>query len=820
MDEILARLAAAISRKDSPEEAIQSWALALGTALPGLRVWVLRRDAGASPAAAWIPTAAPPPFPDDLLMRPGSIAATTLSGGEPGWYRPGQDGKEAEPRAPESSYLKRRGGTWLFLPVPAGSPAGLVVLNHPDRESLEGALEVIGRAARLAQPHLGLMAARREVDRRIEERTAELALFYETMRALAFAKSETDIATLLGPILGPALGIQMLGLFVLKPARAELHVEVMGPTGPSALRSFRRAVVSQAVAMLPVPAPSVRVRVNRPVRLLAGASAQGADIHVPLIVHESRLGLLSVRTRGPSVDEMRARLFFTVASQAALTLERVRTTQEASLLTVRSVLNSMREGVILVNRSLGVVMANPAAECLAPALVGGPLPSRLRRLGDVALAPLIESMAAGEEAPPPVEVYAREADRIIHLTVSPAIGLKGLFEGAILVLSDVTEEKKIQEQLMQTEKLSSLGEMISGVAHELNNPLASIMGNAQLLEQRDGVADDVRKKVTTISSEADRCHRIMQNLLRFARKQAPERRAVDLNSVVGSVVQLLGYQLQADNIALDVDLDRGMGTVMGDYHTLQQVFVNLVTNAHHAMKEKGGRGVLRIVTRCDGLTCCAEVSDTGPGIRPEHLKRVFDPFFTTKEPGQGTGLGLSLAYGTVKEHQGTITARSRVGSGSTFRVEIPVASGTAGQLHEHRAAEGAVAPAGAFSQGRRILVVEDEVSLSEMICEALAAEGHQVDRAADGLAARELLGRGSYDLIISDLKMPNMDGRELYDSVFRVNPDLARRIVFSTGDTVSADTQDFFRRTGNPFISKPFSLPELYAAVNTALRES
>ncbi len=778
---------------------------------------MLRREVGGRGLpAVWIPTDSTPPFPDDLLARPGSIAAAALAGGGPGWYRPARGGPERALRAPESSYLKRRGGTWLFLPVPQGSPAGLAVLSHPDGETLEGSLDLLGRAARLAQPHLGLLAARREVDRRIEERTAELALFYETMRALAFAKTETDIATLLGHILGPAIGIEMLGLLVLKHGRAELHVEVIGKTGPSALRSFRRSIVGQAAAMLGISIPSVRVRVNRPARLVADAAAQGADLHVPLIVHESRLGLLSIRSGGPAADEMKARLFFTVASQAALTLERVRTTQEASHLTVRSVLNSMRQGVILVDRGLGVVMANPAAESLSALLLGGPLPARLRRLGGIDLAPVIESLAAGEEAPPPVQLYARDPDRTFHLTVSPAVGLRGHFEGAILVLGDVTEEKRVQEQLMQTEKLSSLGEMISGVAHELNNPLASIMGNAQLLDMKDGIAEDVRKKVATISSEADRCHRIMQNLLRFARKQAPERRPVDLNSVVGSVVQLLGYQLQADNIALDVDLDREMLPVMGDFHTLQQVFVNLVTNAHHAMKEKGGRGVLRIVTRCDGLTCRAEVCDTGAGIRPEHLKKVFDPFFTTKEAGRGTGLGLSLAYGTIKEHQGSITARSRVGSGSTFMVEIPVIAGAPQPAEVQR---GAVAPAGALvTSGRRILVVEDEESLSQMICEALIADGHSVDRAADGLAAREMLGKGSYDLIISDLKMPNMDGRELYDAVSRTNPDLARRIVFSTGDTVSADTQDFFKRTGNPFISKPFSLSDLYAAVHSALR--
>jgi two-component system NtrC family sensor kinase len=813
VDESLSRLASAISRTDSPEEAIRSFGSTFGASLPGLRVWTLRREAGSSgPPATWIPSAEPPPFPVEVLSQPGSVAMAAISRAEAIRF----PDETNEDRPPEASYLKRRGGAWIFLPVPSTSPAGALVLFHADAGLLEGSLAAIHAAVRLIQPHLALLVARREVEKRIEERTAELALFYETSRALAFAKSETDIATLLGHTLGPALGLEMLGLLVLKPGRAELFVEMIGETNPSVLRGFRRTVAGKAAEALGRPIPPVRVRVNRPARLTSERTRKGAELHVPLIVHESHLGLLSIRSSGPSIDELRARLFYTVASQAALTLERVRTTQEASLLTVRAVLNSMREGVVLVNRNLGVVMANPAGESLAAALLGTPLPSRLRRLGNVDLAPVIESLAVGEEAPSPLEIVSQETDRVFHITVSPAMGLRGLFEGAILVLSDVTKQTRIQEQLMQSEKLSSLGEMISGVAHELNNPLASIMGYAQLLEQ-SGVPKETQRKVGAINSEASRCHRIVQNLLRFARKQAPERRPVDLNSVVGSVVQLLGYQLQSDNIALDVDLDREMRSIVGDFHALAQVFVNIVNNAHHAMKEKGGRGVLRIATRCDGLTCRVEVSDTGPGIRPHHLKKIFDPFFSTKEVGKGTGLGLSLAYGTVKDHGGQISARSRPEQGTSFIVELPAVA----TLEEAPAAAKAVAVRGELVQGgKRILVVEDEASLSEMICEALSAEGHQVDRAGDGVTASKKVKEGSYDLIISDLKMPNMGGRELYDAVHRMDPDLARRIIFSTGDSVSADTQAFFRQIGNPYLTKPFNLRDLYNAVNTALRES
>lgn len=814
-DEILSRLAEAIASEDAPEAAVRAFNSALGSALPGLRAWAVRKEAGSSSVpAVWISSEDPPPFPADVFSRPSSLAVRAMRRGETDRF-PGLEPEDAaRERPPEASYLKRRGGAWLFMPVPASSPSGAFILNHADREVLDRAEPLIRRAVRLVQPHLGVLAARREVEKRIEERTAELALFYETSRALGFAQSESDIVTLLGSILGPALKLELLGLLVIKPGRSDLLVETVGEAGASALKAFRRAVSQQARAHLMDAARPIHVRINRPARLVRSADTGGGDLHVPLIIHESTLGLLSIRTRDPAVDELKARIFFTVASQACLTLERIRSTQEANLLTVRAVLNSMREGVIRVSRDLSVVMANPAADAMAPALLGGPLPARLRRLGDVDLAPVIESLAAGDEAPHPVEIYIPESDGAFHLTVSPAVGLRGIFEGAILVLSDVTEEKKIQQQLMQSEKLSSLGEMISGVAHELNNPLASIMGFAQLMEQSE-TAGPVHGKVVSIRREADRCHRIVKNLLRFARKQAPERKPLDINSVVGSVVQLLGYQLQSDNIALDLELASDMQPVMGDYHALQQVFVNLVTNAHHAMKEKGGRGILRITTTCDGLTCRVEVDDTGPGVRPEHLKRIFDPFFTTKEVGKGTGLGLSLAYSTMKEHKGQISARSRPGSGTSFFVELPVAAA----VTEVAPVAEAVAPAGTLATGgKRILVVEDEVSLSEMMSEALSAEGHMVDRAADGLAAREMLRNGSYDLIISDLKMPHMGGKELYAAIHSMDPDLAGRIIFSTGDSVSAETQDFFRRTGNAVLTKPFNLSDLFSAVHTALQ--
>ncbi|HZE88675.1 MAG TPA: ATP-binding protein, partial [Verrucomicrobiae bacterium] len=472
------------------------------------------------------------------------------------------------------------------------------------------------------------------------------------------------------------------------------------------------------------------------------------------------------------------------------------------------------EGVVLLDRRGNVAVANPAAKALLRDIQGRPLGKRLRRLGVLDIGSLMEAVAGGA-AQIPREIAVAETEKFYQVSAAPVTGLRGAHEGIVLVLSDVTQQRRLLDQLAQSEKLSSLGVMISGFAHELNNPLASITGFAQLLAERDLVAD-VQKKIAAINSEAKRCHRIVENLLRFARKQPSERRPVDINSVLGSVLQLMGYQLQSDGIIVDVDLDRNMLPLIGDFHALQQVFVNIIHNARQAMKQKGGGGLLTIVTRLAGRTCSAEISDTGPGIPAENLRKIFDPFFSTKPVGEGTGLGLSIVYGTIQEHGGTIHARSRVGSGTTFVIEIP-ASGAAAETHPPVVVD---AIATAPMPSRRILVVEDELSLADMMCEALSAEGHHVEAAADGNAAREKLSASRYDLIISDMKMPTMGGRELYDTVLELDPELARRIIFSTGDSVSADTQAFFQKIGNPYLTKPFNLSDLYRLVHKTLRGS
>ncbi|MBI3450883.1 MAG: response regulator [Acidobacteria bacterium] len=810
-DSLILKLAAVLA-SSPPEHAASALAASLEEAVPGLRAFLLafRSDARRL-EFEW--AASPPPFPAPSPADGRSAAVAALRGAGP---------LEIAPGAPaiysESAYLGRSGLWWWLVPPGGDSAGALLALSHADPDAVRRHLHEIRIAVGLLRPSLALVAARQDLDRRVGARRSELELFYETSRALAHAKTAEDVALVLSENLAGEIGMEALALLLTTPERAELFVETHGDASPSALRQFRRGVLREAAGAASRRPARLVVRVNqfrspRPFGL-PGRAPSPDPIHIHLSVQGRFLGLVSVQPGAAALPEAKLRLLYTIASQAALTLDRVAKVEAAGVLKIQAVLDSMTEGVVLLDRRLNVSVANPAARALLRDIQGRPLGKRLRRLGAIDIASLMESVAGGS-APIPQEIAVAETEKFYQVSAAPVAGLRGAPEGIVLVLSDVTKQRRLLDQLAQSEKLSSLGVMISGFAHELNNPLASITGFAQLLAERNLVAD-VQKKITAINSEAKRCHRIVENLLRFARKQPSERRPVDLNSVLGSVLQLMGYQLQSDGIIVDVDLDRNMVPLVGDFHALQQVFVNIIHNARQAMKQKGGGGLLTIVTRSTGQTCSAEITDTGPGIPAESLRKIFDPFFSTKPVGEGTGLGLSIAYGTVQEHGGTIHARSRVGSGTTFVIEIPAGAPVAeAQPPAHaEAIEAGPIPS------RRILVVEDELSLADMMCEALSAEGHHVESAADGNAAREMLSGARYDLIISDMKMPTMGGRELYDTVLEMDPDLARRIIFSTGDSVSAETQAFFQKIGNPYLTKPFNLSDLYRLVHKTLRGS
>jgi signal transduction histidine kinase len=379
------------------------------------------------------------------------------------------------------------------------------------------------------------------------------------------------------------------------------------------------------------------------------------------------------------------------------------------------------------------------------------------------------------------------------------------------LVRDVSERKKLEDQtrdlyhqLLQAEKLAALGQTISGVAHELNNPLATILSWAERLSQRP-VDEKTKRGLETILSESERAARIVRNLLTFARKRQSTRAMVDVNHVVRETLALRSYEQRITNITIVDALASGLPQVFADKHQVQQVLLNLIINAEHAMLTANGSGTLVVRSWHDveRESVVLEINDDGPGIAEDLQSKIFDPFFTTKEVGKGTGLGLTVAYAIVQEHGGRIRLASNKGAGASFYVELPV-SGAPLQ-------RSSAPPQTDFAAlaGSTVLVVEDEPALAAAVSEGLTDAGFLVDRAGDGEEALRRVAAKAYDLIVCDLKMPKIDGMRFYQKLAPTHPDVARRVIFVTGDVAGTEAERFLQESGCRWLAKPFRLGDL-----------
>ncbi|HEX9759832.1 MAG TPA: ATP-binding protein [Candidatus Acidoferrales bacterium] len=428
----------------------------------------------------------------------------------------------------------------------------------------------------------------------------------------------------------------------------------------------------------------------------------------------------------------------------------------------------------------------------------------------------------------------RPTRKVVERYTRPVLDARKECIGWVEVYTDITSQRLIQSKLMQSEKMAALGQLVSGIAHELNNPLTSIMGYAQLLLGKRPLrhgrgGDDVHRGVQSIVEQAERASHIVKNLLLFARETKPERRPVDLNEIVERTLALRSYELKIENIAVELQLAPDLPPTLADTHQLQQVVLNLIVNAEQAIlhsqesvQEARGRsnlGHIRIRTRALGARCLAlEVADDGPGVPAEIASRVFDPFFTTKPIGVGTGLGLSIVYGIVQEHAGEIYVESPPGQGATFVVELPVATEEAGERETVPAESGETAGEEArAASGRCVLVVEDEPTVAQLIADVLGDAGHRVDTSLDGREGLEMAARNAYDLIICDLRMPRLDGRAFYQGLVRSGNPAQHRMLFITGDTLAPRALEFLERNHLTYLSKPFLVEELQHVVTQIL---
>jgi PAS domain S-box-containing protein len=390
--------------------------------------------------------------------------------------------------------------------------------------------------------------------------------------------------------------------------------------------------------------------------------------------------------------------------------------------------------------------------------------------------------------------------------------------GYATIRTDITELKALEgeqsrqrEALHQSEKINALGALLAGVAHELNNPLSVVVGQALLLGE---TADDpkIRKRAERIGNAANRCSRIVKTFLAMARQSEPARAAVNVNEAVDSALEITAYALRSANIEVVRELDGDLPPVWGDVDQLGQVLMNLIINAEQAMADTIGKRKLTIRTAFDAgqdrLT--VSVADTGPGIPDDIRSRIFEPFFTTKAFGVGTGIGLAVSLGIVQAHGGSLEVCETPGGGATFRLSLPPSKlGESAARADSEAAD--------IGGPCRVLVVDDEPEVSEMLAEILSLDGHEVEIATSGNAAMRVLAERSVDVILSDMRMPDVDGPGLYLRIKNAYPDLLVRMVFITGDTLGPANRAFLERTGQPYLEKPLSPEEVRQVVHQVL---
>jgi two-component system NtrC family sensor kinase len=372
-------------------------------------------------------------------------------------------------------------------------------------------------------------------------------------------------------------------------------------------------------------------------------------------------------------------------------------------------------------------------------------------------------------------------------------------------LSDITDRKRAFEEIVrqrevlyQNEKMTMLGTLLAGVAHELNNPLSVVIGQVAMLEQT-AKEEAVLKRVERIQKATERCARIVRTFLAMARHRERQSTPVRVNELIETVLELMAFQLRSADVHMELDLAGDIPEMMADADQVHQLMTNLVLNARQALASSAQPRIIRIATRFDPRTDRLKltVSDNGPGVPAELRQRIFDPFFTTKPAGEGTGIGLSLCSSIVRAHCGTIGVSDNPGGGAVFTIELPL------EITGKSAALEPVRPHDA-PQASHVLIIEDEPEIAEMLSEILRSRGHQTRLAADGREGLECAVSQNYDVILSDIRLPLLDGLDIYRALQRRRPNLLRRLAFITGDTLSADIQSFLSETGAPCLEKPF----------------
>lgn len=675
--------------------------------------------------------------------------------------------------------------------------------------------------------------------RNLRQRVQELTVLYSIGKSVS---SLLDLEEVLVRIVEAGVYITRAeeGFLLLRDPHAdELYLRAAKNLGEQRAQRLRMPIDDGIAGQV--------VRTGKPVRLdkaSAGTSLKiktgflvRAILQVPLTVGNTVIGVLAVDNQQAerTFSENDQYLLSALADYAAIAIENARLYEQVktSETRYRDLFANAYDLIFSLDRGLRITSMNK----VGPQLLGYSETELVgRALQELSL---IESWPAAQmqlanlmagRSIQPFELQLRRPDEeTVILEVSARLVRDGgQAESIHCIARNMTERRRLEEQLMRSEKLSAIGQLVAGVAHELNNPLTSISGFTQLMLRDKTLAPQVHEDLTHIYTQAERAGKIVQNLLVFAREHKPQRLLVDMNDVLRSTLSLRAYQLRVDNIKVDLQLDPNLPQTVADPFQLQQVFLNLINNSHQAIVERGDPGTLTLRTSLSqvpatengvaGLsTIRVAVGDTGIGIPRVNLNKIFDPFYTTKPVGQGTGLGLSICFGIIQEHGGRIWAESETGLGTTMFVELPLLAEAAGV--GQGPASNQDATLSEVQTRCRVLVVDDEEPVAMLLARLLRDLGHIPTVVMSGATALEAVRREHFDMVLTDVKMPGMNGFELYQAIKERDSELASRLAFITGDTMTPATQARIAQTGNPYLAKPFAIERLEGIVRSLLAQ-
>jgi two-component system NtrC family sensor kinase len=709
----------------------------------------------------------------------------------------------------------------VLVPMEAGGETvGVIALRLPDDSfDEEEILREVTVAAFLTATAVRLMRTLGTANRRFEQ----LLLVNELGRKVNSILNDDLLLRQAAMDIHSTFGFHNVMIFMVDDTRSTLELRAQASSYASPQLVQDRVAVSEGVIgrVFQTGTTEVIEDVDNASGYVRWYADTKSELAVAIQVGGVIEGVLNVESDQTSGFTPSDRLVLeTVANQMAIAIENARLFGMVKEREdrYRTLVESSPGAVFQVDAAGRLIYANPAA-----ARVTGHdkrrLLSRFRSVPDLAiqedratLQKAIDDALRGESRRD-LEFHIEHADgglRFLRAWLEPHLSEQGDAKGVVILARDQTRERQLQDQLNQSEKLSAIGTLVSGVAHELNNPLAGILGFAQLMQSRPP-EEWSHKDLEMIEKSATRCQKIVENLLAFARQGRINKRRADINEIIGGVLDLNDYQFRMDNIEIERDFDSEIPSFPVDVHRWQQVFINLASNAHQAMAATvGSDRRIRFTTRRKESEVEIRISDNGPGIPKEKRKHIFDPFFTTK--ATGTGLGLGICFGIVEEHGGSITLDEAAEVGATFLIRLPIAENTDIDLPVPTGPRLAASEIGA---DKTVLVVDDDEYVRDVVERILRNHGYETVVAASGDEALRTLATRDFDLMITDVRMPGeYDGIDLHDRLVAHDPASIERMLFMTGNLMDGRTMERLKGVQVPCVEKPFDIHHLASLIN------